>query len=323
MIKNKWYAILPSKDVKKNSPIGVKRLNSNLVLFRNQSGNITCLTDRCSHRGAALSKGVIKGNCIKCPFHGIEFDSKGDCKLIPALGVSNQSNLSRFNIEKHIVQEKYGIVFLWYGDSKKVTKHIPFFEDYIEKDFVYSELKDHWNTHYSRAIENQLDVVHLPFVHHNTIGRGNKTLVNGPKVEFHDYIMKTSADNEVDKGQKPLSNKDASIKKTNLNFIFPNIWLNNVTDKIKILIYFVPVDEENTLLYIRFYNRITKIKPIDSLIAFFGKIANKIVERQDKRVVVTQVPKKSGLKIGENLIPGDSPIIKYRQIREELQLNED
>jgi hypothetical protein len=26
------------------------------------------------------------------------------------------------------------------------------------------------------VIENQLDVAHLPFVHHNTIGRGNRTL---------------------------------------------------------------------------------------------------------------------------------------------------
>jgi phenylpropionate dioxygenase-like ring-hydroxylating dioxygenase large terminal subunit len=39
-------------------------------------------------------------------------------------------------------------------------------------------MKDNRDTHYSRAIENQLDCAHIPFIHKNTIGRGNKTLVN-------------------------------------------------------------------------------------------------------------------------------------------------
>lgn len=146
MIKNNWYAILPSKEVKKNRPIGIKRLDLNLVLFRDQRGNITCLTDRCSHRGAGLSKGKIKDDCIKCPFHGIEFNSKGECQLIPALGVSNQNNLDRFNIQRHIVREENEIVFLWYGDEDKVVEPIPFFHDYIDENYVYSELRDHWNT---------------------------------------------------------------------------------------------------------------------------------------------------------------------------------
>ena len=32
--------------------------------------------------------------------------------------------------------------------------------------------RDPWDAHYSRVIENQLDVPHVPFIHHNTIGRG-------------------------------------------------------------------------------------------------------------------------------------------------------
>lgn len=34
--------------------------------------------------------------------------------------------------------------------------------------------------------------------------------------------------------------------------------------------------------------------------------------------MITQQPKRSGLKIGETLIPGDSPIIAYRRRRREL-----
>ncbi len=54
------------------------------------------------------------------------------------------------------------------------------------KRFKYGHLNDTWNIHYSRVIENQLDVQHLAFVHRNTIGRGDKTLINGPKVVWLD-----------------------------------------------------------------------------------------------------------------------------------------
>ena len=58
---------------------------------------------------------------------------------------------------------------------------------------------------------------------------------------------------------------------------------------------------------------------MDRLIAFFGKFANRTIERQDKRVVITQKPKASSYKSNEKLLSGDGPIIQYRRIREELK----
>jgi hypothetical protein len=46
--------------------------------------------------------------------------------------------------------------------------------------------------------------------------------------------------------------------------------------------------------------------------------ANTFVAHQDRRVVVTQRPLRSDLKIGEKLIPGDAPVIAYRRRRQEL-----
>ena len=69
MITNQWYAILPSKKVKADQIVSVKRLNLDLALFRNSKGEICCVVDQCTHRGAALSIGKVKGDCIQCPFH--------------------------------------------------------------------------------------------------------------------------------------------------------------------------------------------------------------------------------------------------------------
>lgn len=162
-------------------------------------------------------------------------------------------------------------------------------------------------------------MVHVPIVHYNTIGKGSKTLINGPKVEFENGILTTSANNEVDNGQSPKAPADCVIRETNLNFIFPNLWMNHISSRIKAIIYFAPVDDENTILYIRFYCKIARSRAVNSLIAFIGKYANKIIERQDKRVVVTQKPKASSYKSGEKLLVGDGPIIMYRRKREELK----
>lgn len=318
MIKNMWYAVLPSKDVKKGKILGVKRFGLDLAFFRDEKGTLSCVMDLCAHRGAALSKGKMDGDCIACPFHGIAFDGKGKANVIPANGRKSTKDLSRFNVKSYPVREEDGIVFVWYGE-KEPTEELPYFYDEDLKEMVYSEFCDHWEAHYSRVIENQLDVIHVPIVHHNTIGRGNKTLIHGPLVLETEDKIQTSANNEVDRGQEPKKPKDCEIKSTNLNFKFPNVWLNHISDKIKVLIYFAPVDDENTLLYIRFYNTITPLKPVNKLISSIGSFANKIVERQDRRVVVTQRPSISSLRSGETLLTGDGPIISYRKERDRLQ----
>ena len=318
MIRNQWYAILPSAQVKQGGITAVKRLNLDLALFRTGQGALGCVVDQCTHRGAALSAGKVSGDCIRCPFHALTFDTAGKCTFIPANGKASPQDNERYNVRAYLVREQDGIIFLWYGDDGRATDTLPYFHDELQ-GMVYSELADLWNTHYSRAIENQLDVVHVPIVHHNTIGRGNKTLINGPKVIFEDGQIITSANNEADHGQLPKKPEDCVIKPTYLKFRYPNLWMNHISDKLRVVAYFAPVDEENTILYLRFYNRITGLKPVDTAIAWVGKWMNLVIERQDKRVVITQKPKASAYRSEEKLLVGDGPIVEYRRRRDKLK----
>lgn len=290
-----------------------------LALFRNTKGEIGCVVDQCAHRGAALSKGKVHGDCLRCPFHGLEFDKDGRCTFIPANGKASTADTSRYNVRPYPVKEVNEIIYIWYGEPEKVSGEPPFFAQDVDASYAFSEMQDLWNSHYSRCIENQLDVVHVPIVHYNTIGRGNKTLVNGPKVLFEDGVLITSANNDVDAGQTPKPPSECIIKDTNLQFKFPNIWMNHISPQIKVIIYFAPVDDENTILYIRFYCKATGSMMLNRVIAFFGKLANRVIEQQDKRVVITQKPKASSYKSGEKLLVGDGPIIMYRKLREEFK----
>jgi phenylpropionate dioxygenase-like ring-hydroxylating dioxygenase large terminal subunit len=320
MINNQWYAVANAKKIKKGRIYGLKRLGLDLALFRNEEGELGCVLDRCTHRGAQLSHGKLSGTCITCPFHALTFDREGKCVFIPANGKAFTGDLSRYNVKSYPVREKHDIVYVWYGDPQNTADELPYFDDHLDGSYAYSEIEDLWHAHYSRCIENQLDVVHVPIVHYNTIGRGNKTLVNGPKSVFENNTLKTSANNEVDEGQTPRPPEQCEISENlYLAFKYPNVWMNHISPKVKVFIYFAPVDEEHTILYIRFYTRLTGLKTVDSLIAFFGKFANRIIERQDKRVVITQTPKASSYRSQEKLLSGDGPIVLYRKIRSEMQ----
>jgi len=319
MINNQWYAVMSSHKVRKGRVVGARRFGEDLVFFRDGDGRLGCVSSLCAHRGASLAKGCVKDGHIQCPFHGIEYDLTGKCVHIPSDGRSSAKDYSRFNLKHYAVLEMGGIVFAWYGDGEP-TGEPNCFDIVTDPSFTYDHTEDCWDVDYSRVIENQLDVSHLPFVHRTTIGRGGKTLCNGPKVVWiDDNTLQTSANNAVDTGQTPLSVKDSVIKSTNLNFKFPNMWLNHVSDKIQILAFFIPVDEEHSIIALRFYNKITGKRVIDKSIAWLGSRANKIVERQDKRIVITQRPKRSALRMGENLVQADKPIIEYRSRRDKLQ----
>jgi phenylpropionate dioxygenase-like ring-hydroxylating dioxygenase large terminal subunit len=319
MIENQWYAIAPQRLVSPGKMVGLKRLGKDLLIFQTLDGQWGCLEDLCSHRGVKLSAGKLKEDgCVECPFHGLRFSVSGKCTLIPANGKNSLVD-DRYNVRSYAIEVKHGIIYVFNGDKKLAPSEVPFFSEFLDENFVYSEIADTWDTHYSRAIENQLDVVHLPFVHHNTIGRGNKTLVHGPKTIVIEDTIVTSADNEVDIGQPQRKPQQCEVNPDlQLRFKYPNIWINIIAKKIKVFVYFAPIDDEQVILYLRFYNCITPFRLVNRLIGFFGKYANQMIERQDKRVVNTQRPKRTQLRMGEKLIQGDQPIVVYRKMREEL-----
>ena len=320
MIYNQWYPVLESKELKQDKPLGVKRLGEKVAFFRDGNGKASCVKDLCVHRGAALSLGKVCDGHIKCPFHGIEFDSDGKCQLIPANGKSSKVP-EYFKVDSYETIEKYDFIWIWWGGIREQYPEIPFFNN-IGSEFSYTTLKSHWNTHYSRAIENQLDVVHLPFVHYNTIGRGNKTLVNGPLATFDEKELTIKVFNEVDIGQIPKRADELVVKENEKNggliFRFPNLWQNYISKKIRITVAFVPIDNDNTLFYLRYYQSIVKMPILRELFNYIGKLSSIVILNQDKRIVETQIPNRSYYGMKEKLTSGDNPIIIYRKERKRL-----
>jgi phenylpropionate dioxygenase-like ring-hydroxylating dioxygenase large terminal subunit len=323
MIPNQWYVILESNEVKRGKPVGVTRLSEKLVAWRDARGQVTVMRDLCPHRGVALSAGKLIDDCIECPFHGFQYDTTGACKLVPANG-RTAAPPKALRAHAYSTREAHGFIYIWWGEPKNDLPPLPWFDNIAEGEFSTQTLRDHWTAHYSRAIENQLDVAHLPFVHRTTIGRGNQTLVNGPVYRVRQVPsgarMDIWFDNAVDRGQppRPASEMPEPTRRPLLQFLFPNLWQNWLGDALRIVIAFVPIDDTNTRMYIRGYQAIVRAPILREVFNVTNAIGNFVIERQDRRVVTTQRPKRSDLRGGEKLIPGDGPIIEYRRIRKTL-----
>jgi len=44
------------------------------ILLANVAGRLYAVDDRCTHEEASLSKGVLKGELVKCPLHNSRFN---------------------------------------------------------------------------------------------------------------------------------------------------------------------------------------------------------------------------------------------------------
>ena len=65
----------------------------------------------------------------------------------------------------------------------------------------------------------------------------------------------------------------------------------------------------------RFYQNFVQVPVLRRVVSLMGIVSSIVILRQDKRVVLTQIPKETAVRMDERLIQGDLPIIRYRRHR--------
>jgi phenylpropionate dioxygenase-like ring-hydroxylating dioxygenase large terminal subunit len=315
MLPDRWYAVLDSKELGRR-PLAAMRLGERLVFFRNTHGEPACLAEQCAHRGASLALGQVRGECVACPFHGFQFDAQGRCRLIPANGRAGHIP-ETMRVRAFPAREAHGFIWIFTGAPREDLPPVPWFEG-LDERFSCGTLRSEWAVDYTRAIENQLDVPHVPIVHRTTIGRRSGTVVDGPPTRLVDDKLEIWPAYRDDAGRPAEPQAEIPAVPPMLTFLFPNIWQIRLGEKVRNVIAFAPVDEAHTVLYLRNYQRLVRIPGLRWLVNWFNGLANRVILDQDKRVVLTQRPLRTELKMGEKLVSADKPIILFRKRREEL-----
>jgi len=316
LIPNMWYAVLDSSEVPMGKPVGFKRLGVELVFWRDSAGKVAVMHDRCPHRQSKLSPGKFVDGNLQCHFHGFQYNREGACQLIPANG-RNGPKPKIFQCQSYIAQEAHGFIWLWTGEPQSEYPPLPFFAGL--DNLVYSTLQKQWHVHYTRAIEGNLDVSHLPFVHAKTIGRGMGTLVNGPFTTLENNEIRVWFSNQPDEGLPAIKPTEVPppTGPATLWFNFPNVWQIWLGETLRNLQISAPIDDEETMLYLRTYQGFVKLPVVGKWLGQLANFYNHYVLREDELIITTQYPKYGDLNAGY-FIPGDRPIALYLQQRQLL-----
>jgi phenylpropionate dioxygenase-like ring-hydroxylating dioxygenase large terminal subunit len=178
-LRNGWYAATWSTDLK-DKPLARTFLNERVVLFRGESGVPGALEDKCCHRAAPLSRGEIKGDYLACGYHGLQFDSSGQCVLVPG----EDHVPSGAKVRRYPVHEKWNVVWIWMGDPQKAdvnkVPELPWLDDpkwAITPGTIYVK------TNYQFIIDNLLDLTHVTYVHKNTLAGDPREATTPTKTE--------------------------------------------------------------------------------------------------------------------------------------------
>ncbi|MBL8685401.1 MAG: aromatic ring-hydroxylating dioxygenase subunit alpha [Myxococcales bacterium] len=296
-----WYAIAEPREIPADRPVKLRRFGVDLVLFRDKDGSIACLDDRCKHRGASLALGNVKDGCVACPFHGFEFDAKGECKHLPVLGAGAKIPKA-MNTRAYTVREQDDWLWLYWGEFSGELPEIPRFEHlYTSKRRAHTIVRE-WSASFVRVIENQLDPFHLPFVHKSTIGRNMPPAMTVNYVEEGSRITAWPGEARTDKHAGFF-----------IEFCWANLWVNHISDQLDIVAVFAPIDATHTRTYLRTFQGFVTIPVLGWIVDRVMALSNVKIFAQDEGVVVSQ-PQSPLLATDEVLVKADGAIIAFRKM---------
>ncbi|MGK7896590.1 MAG: Rieske 2Fe-2S domain-containing protein [Xenococcus sp. (in: cyanobacteria)] len=164
-LKNFWYPVEFSKNLKTTTPLPFELFDQNWVLFRDQEGSLGCIEDQCAHRACPLSLGkVVKGR-IQCPYHGWEYNIEGVCQVMPSC------QYIRTAVKALPVLEHSNMIWVWSGSG--IPGQLPKLAPAIPENFtLQAEIRMELDVEHGLMLENLLDLAHAPFTHTRTFAKG-------------------------------------------------------------------------------------------------------------------------------------------------------
>lgn len=152
-----WYPVAIEKSLRKEKTLGVSFAGQPIVLVRTGSGRVYALEDRCAHRQMPLRYGEVRGERLRCCYHGWSYDETGCCR-IPYLpdGVA-----APHGVRSYPVRLAHGLIFVFPGDPARAEAvPLPELPSGDSDDYVAIPFVREINCHYSFMHENLMDMTH-------------------------------------------------------------------------------------------------------------------------------------------------------------------
>ncbi len=156
-----WYPVAFSADLATGCTKATRLLGENFVLYRDQSGQLGMVDEKCPHRGVSMLYGIVEDCGLRCAYHGWLFDATGACLDQPA-EIGSASFKDRVRIGAYPVKEMGGLLWTYIGKSP--VPELPRFDVYVMdgvRDAGWAELPCNW----LQIMENSVDPHHVEWLH--------------------------------------------------------------------------------------------------------------------------------------------------------------
>lgn len=144
------------------TPLPVRLLSEDLVLFRDDQGRPGLIDLHCPHRGADLSYGRLEDGGLRCIYHGWLFNNQGHCLDQPG-EAGGGKHKDAIRLRAYPCREMAGIIFAYLGPGDPPL--LPAYELLTAPEDHRFIRKGYSECNYLQGNEGNIDPVHLSFLH--------------------------------------------------------------------------------------------------------------------------------------------------------------
>lgn len=161
-----WYCAGWSEELV-DAPVSRVILGEPILLYRIGAGTVSALRSICPHKFAPLELGERVGDHIRCGYHGLEFDHRGDCIHNPQ---GNGRIPPNCKLKSFPLVERDGVLWIWMGAPEKADPAsihpLTHLADNARRTVRGSSRVA---ANYRHSIDNLMDLGHAIFLHRSAI----------------------------------------------------------------------------------------------------------------------------------------------------------
>lgn len=163
LLRRYWMPVALSDELQTIRPVvPVRLMAEELVLFKDDKGQLGLLQRHCPHRGADLCYGRLEDGGLRCAFHGWLFDSSGQCRETPAEPEGSRMH-ERIRAISYPVKEINGVIFAYLGPGD--PPEVADLDCFRAPDSHVFAFKGLWQCNWLQALEVGIDPAHASFLH--------------------------------------------------------------------------------------------------------------------------------------------------------------